>query len=208
MGSRSIAGMEEQQAVMLRWQRAIDAGDIGIWDLRPKLETVHHSPQWKRRLGFPAPQAADDTHFWRCRVHPDDLEPMLVAMRPHLWGGAPADQPIYQATFRLRSNGSGYRTVHSRGRVLERDPDGRAARMVGTMVDLTERPWTPRDGLPDSPEGLGAGRRLAAPFHRLLLPDAQWPADQQAAMLLERDRLLPLVADMLNAALERLDAAL
>ena len=59
--------MDMQRKGELCWRQLIEAGELGLWDLRPDLETVHHSPQWKQRLGFPDPGGADSTHFWRCR---------------------------------------------------------------------------------------------------------------------------------------------
>lgn len=183
------------QPAWIRWQQAVEAGELGLWDLRPELETVHYSPSWKLRLGFPEPQLADSTHFWRCRVHPADLEPMLAAMREHARGAL----PHYEARFRLRSNGSGYRLMHSRGRIVERGPEGRALRMVGTMLDLTDRAPTPQGGLADGPRGLMAGAALALPFHRLLA-DAQ---DTELAQ--ERARVLGLMDDLLRITLAQLD---
>ena len=172
----------------LRLRQAVEAGELALWDLRPELETVQYSPQWKAQLGFPDPGSADSTHFWRCRVHPDDLAPMIELMRAHMQGAA----PFYEASFRLRSNGSGYRRVHSRGRVIERGPQSRVLRMVGTMIDLTERPCTPAGGLPEGPRGMMAGTPIAMPFHQLL-------GDALAAR--ERDRILALVEDLLHASL-------
>lgn len=176
-----------------------------MWDLRLDLETVHHSPQWKQQLGFPEPYSADSTHFWRCRVHPADLAGMLAAMGAHARGS----QPSYEATFRLRSNGSGYRVVHSRGRVIERNAEGRAVRMVGTMVDLTERPFTPQGGLADGHRGLMEGLPLVLPFHVLLAvePSAIDMADAtQAQIALERGRVLGMVEDLLHASVAQLDS--
>lgn len=177
----------------MRLLQAMQAGDLALWDLRPEIETVHYSPQWKAKLGFPEPHAADSTHFWRCRVHPDDLASMLAAMRAHAQGGLPG----YEARFRLRSNGSGYRLVHSRGRVIERGADGCVLRMVGTMLDLTDRPCTPQGGLPVGPRGAMAGLPLDMPFHVLLsAPDVS----------AERERVLGLVEDLLLASLADLPA--
>jgi hypothetical protein len=169
---------------------------MGVWDLRPELETVHYSPPWKQRLGFPEPHCADSTHFWRCRVHPSDLQPMLAAMREHSQGATPG----YEARFRLRSNGSGYRLMHSRGRIIERGADGRALRMVGTMLDLTDRAPSPQGGLPDGERGAMEGAALALPFH-LLLADA---VDAKAAQ--ERDHVLGLVGDLLQQTVAQLEA--
>lgn len=182
------------QPLELRLRQAVEGGELGIWDLRLELETVHYSPQWKLRLGFPEPYSADSTHFWRCRVHPADLEGMLAAMRAHARGA----QASYEATFRLRSNGSGYRAVHSRGRVIEWSADGRAARMVGTMVDLTQRPFTPQGGLPDGPRGSMEGSPLVLPFHELLSVETPETAP-------ERQRLLGELEDVLQASLAALE---
>lgn len=181
----------------------MEEGELGIWDLRLDLETVHYSPQWKQRLGFPEPHSADSTHFWRCRVHPEDLQPMLAAIRAHAAGG----QPGYEAVFRLRSNGSGYRRVHSRGRVIERNAEGRALRMVGTMVDLTERPPSPQGGLVDGPRGPMEGVPLALPFHRLLSFECTAGDDRARQIALERDHVLGLVADLLHDSVTQLEAA-
>lgn len=121
------------------WLDAIERGAFGVWDLDPASDMVHYSAGWKARLGFPRIHAPDATSFWRCRVHPDDVQAMLDALSRYLGGQA----PTYEATFRLRSNGSGYRTVLSRGLVVARDGIGQATRMVGTMVDLTPRPVSP-----------------------------------------------------------------
>ncbi len=184
--------------MMQQYAQAMESGELGVWDLRFDLESVHHSPSWKQRLGFPDPQHADSTHFWRCRVHPQDLELMLGAMREHVRGV----QPHYEARFRLRSNGSGYRLMHSRGRVIERTPEGRALRMVGTMVDLTERLPSPQGGLPLGPRGSMKGAALKRPFHELLAPGAD--AGEDTSFHHERARVIGLVEDLLDASLAQL----
>ena len=151
--------MSERTVEEQRWLRAVESATFGVWDLDPRLETVHYAPQWKARLGFPRIHEADSTAFWRCRVHPDDLAPMLGSLRSHLDGHAPS----YEMRFRLRSTGSGYRTVLSRGRVVTRDPLGNATRMVGTTVDLTGRP------VATAPHG------LAAEEPGQIADSARWP---------------------------------
>jgi PAS fold len=183
----------KERPLALRLREAVDAGELGLWDLRPELEAIHCSPQWKIRLGFPEPQRADSTHFWRCRVHPDDLEGMLTAMRAHSQGS----EPTYETRFRLRSNGSGYRRLHSRGRVIDRAADGRATRLLGTMLDLTPRPCTPQAGLPDGPRGAMAGVSPGQPFHLLL--------GAQGTGAAELHRLLALVDDLVRATLAQLN---
>ena len=185
-----------------RWQDAIETGQLGVWDLHPQLDTVHYPPQWKARLGFPNALDADSTSFWRCRVHPEDLAPMLRALLAHQDGSV----PTYDTQFRLRSNGSGYRLMHSRGRLVERDARGHAVRMLGTMVDLSAHPASPKAGLAGGMRATPTLARAATPFHLLLgeQHDAdawRYPASQAAE---NRDRLLGLMGDLLDVSVRGL----
>lgn len=186
------------------WRRAVEQGLFGVWDLDARHDTVHYSPRWKEHLGFPYAAAADHTAFWRCRVHPADQADMLSALRAHIDGS----EPSYEARFRLRSNGSGYRLMLSRGLVLERDARGEALRMVGTMVDLTERPASPTGALlveQDQPGQPRPGIGAALPFHRLLDDIAPLaPAPQQAALSGPgRERMLGQLSDLLERSLRQ-----
>ena len=180
---------------------AIESATFGVWDLDPRRELVHYSPQWKARLGFPLIHAADSSAFWRCRVHPGDVAPMLGSLRAHLDG----DTPDYEMRFRLRSNGSGYRSMLSRGRVVARDAFGNATRMIGTMVDQTGRASSAAN------YGLAAeapGRTDEAPrwpFHTAL-GGARWLFSATEAA--ESARLVGLVDDLLDGAWREAQAAL
>ena len=177
-----------------RWLHALENARFGVWDLDPRLESVHYAPAWKAHLGFPRVHAADSTSFWRCRVHPNDMDVMLDSLRRHLDGSADS----YSACFRLRSNGSGYRTVVSRGRVVERDARGAATRMVGTMVDLTPRPVVvTRHGLAsEDPREAVMAAPARLPLHAALAAGA---ASEPARTLVDA------VSDLLDLALR--DAA-
>ena len=185
-----------------RWQIAIENGQMGVWDLHPQLETVHYAPQWKTCLGFPNALEADSTAFWRCRVHPDDLAPMLRAMLAHQDGTT----STYEAKFRLRSNGSGYRLMHSRGQVVARDTSGQAVRMLGTMVDLSTSRPAPKEGLATGARSTPAQLTPSTPFHVLLGVRCETgPLHHPAQAAVENpDRLLALMADVLETSLRSL----
>ncbi|WP_284618035.1 PAS domain-containing protein [Aquabacterium humicola] len=191
-----------------RWQTALDTGAFGVWDLDPGLEMVHYSPQWKARLGFPDIDDADSTSFWRCRVHPQDLKPMMDALRQHLDGYT----PTYEMRFRLRSTGGGYRQVLSRGRVAARDHRGTATRMVGTMIDLCDRPGllpvAPPPPLADGAFWRPPSAPAGVPLHRML---GVGPASTHAGAAFAaagdavdaRGAMLALMEDLLDLAVRR-----
>ena len=177
--------MSDRTPEIRRWATAIENARFGVWDLDPRLELVHYSPQWKARLGFPRIDAPDSSAFWRCRVHPDDVDPMLGSLRAHLDGCS----STYEMRFRLRSNGSGYRSMLSRGRVVARDPLGKATRMVGTMVDLTG--W--------APSAANYGLATELPVQARELPRLPFHAVLGGAP--EGQRLVELIDDLLDLAL-------
>lgn len=147
-----------------RWRLALEGASFGVWDLDPRAEQVHYSPPWKARLGLAPVDAPDSTTFWRQRVHPDDLAPMLGALRAHIDG----DTAAYEMQFRLRGGGAGWRSVLSRGRVVERDAQGRALRVVGTMVELSGRPPQPGSGAAERARRSRLCHDLRTPLHAIL----------------------------------------
>ena len=126
---------DELRSLEQRWGLALQSAQFGVWDLDLGRELVHYSPQWKAMLGYDDADMPDATSVWRGRVHPDDLDGMLDALRAYLDGR----QPAYEREFRLRTASGAWRWVMSRGRIVERDAAGQPTRVVGTLVDLTDR---------------------------------------------------------------------
>lgn len=127
---------KDLKALEERWGLALQSASFGVWDLDPQADRVHYSAEWKALLGYgDLPDAVTEhTAFWRSLVHADDLPRMLEVLRQHLAGGSAS----YETEFRLRSAAGEYRWVLSRGRVVQRDAHGRALRMVGTLIDVTD----------------------------------------------------------------------
>jgi PAS domain S-box-containing protein len=71
--------------------------------------------------------------WWLGRIHPDDRERATRAYRRSLHTGRE-----YAAQYRFRAQDDGYRHVIDRALAL-RDGDGHVVRMVGGLVDVTER---------------------------------------------------------------------
>jgi ligand-binding sensor domain-containing protein/signal transduction histidine kinase len=67
-------------------------------------------------------------------IHPDDRGRFVAAMIEHL----KARSQFFDATYRARDPDGQWRWFRARARVVERDPDGRARRLVGTNEDIHE----------------------------------------------------------------------
>ncbi len=117
-----------------RWQFALEGLDQGVWDWDLESGSVYFSPGWKAMLGYPDDQIGSDFEEWRQRVHEEDLAKAYAIMEAHFRG----EMPIYEIEHRMRCKDGSWKWILSRGKVMERYPDGKPKRMIGTHADVTE----------------------------------------------------------------------
>ncbi|NML24962.1 PAS domain S-box protein [Zoogloea dura] len=117
-----------------RWQFALDGAGDGVWDWNLATGRVFRSLRWTAMLGYAAEEIGDDLGAWSERVHPDDLAAALEAQDAHLRG----ETPVFTQELRMRCKDGRYKWVLIRGLVVERAPDGRALRMIGTHTDIDD----------------------------------------------------------------------
>jgi len=118
-----------------RLQLALEASGVSIWDADLRTGRVYLSEGWAKLLGERPGETQTTIAALMALAHPDDL-PAVVAASIAVMKGE-AEQ--YSEEHRVRARGGEWHWVRSGGRVIERDRDGRALRMAGTNVDITER---------------------------------------------------------------------
>lgn len=129
------AAMRRQAVDAERLALALKGGDLGLWDAHVPSQTGVVNERWYTMLGWRPGEIASDEAGWRALLHPDDRDATLAAQAAHLEGRTGA----YEATYRLRHRQGHWVWVLDRGRVVERDADGRPLRMVGTHMDVSAR---------------------------------------------------------------------
>jgi PAS domain S-box-containing protein len=125
--------VEKMRASEERLQFAFEGTGDGVWDWNIPDGRIFYSSRWKEMLGYQHEDIGDSVDEWRGRVHPDDLERVLDAIRLHLAGQTPG----YVSEHRMRCKDGQYRWVLDRGRVVVRDEVGNPQRMLGTHTDIT-----------------------------------------------------------------------
>jgi PAS domain S-box-containing protein len=118
-----------------RLEAALESARGGMWDWDLASGAVSHAEPYYRILGVD-PRACDRTwNFWNARVHPEDRVRVEAAVSDVIEGR----KELYESEYRLKHVDGSWRWVLDRGRVPERDPNGRATRMVGFLVEVTDR---------------------------------------------------------------------
>ena len=116
-----------------RFKLAVQGSNDGIWDWDMRTGAVYFSPRYKELLGFGQDDSSLDFATLTARLHPEDRERAIEALRRHL-----ANEAHYDVEYRMRTRTGEYRWYRARGRVL-RTPDGVPLRMSGSLTDATDR---------------------------------------------------------------------
>ena len=118
-----------------RLDMAMSASSDGLWDWNAKTGQVFYSPRWMTMLGYGPEELPQTFDTFKALLHPNEREAVLAKNQFLL------DKPgiSYEQELRLRCKDGTYRWILSRGRVFQRDSQGKAQRAVGTHWDITEK---------------------------------------------------------------------
>lgn len=135
--SERQAAEAELRASRERFELAVEGSQDGLWDWDLTTDKVWFSPRWKEIIGYADHELANDVQEWIARLHPDEKARVLEANFAHIHGTT----QHYEYEYRLRHKDGSYRWILARGAAL-RDHTGKAYRMAGSHVDVTERRQT------------------------------------------------------------------
>jgi PAS domain S-box-containing protein len=130
--ARSESALRESEE---RLTRALDASDLALWDLAADSGRIFLSESWSRLLGGRNAVTRTTLAGLLDLVPPEEQGAIRAEMARALNG----DTPSYRIEHRVRKHDGTWLWNLSEGRVVQRAPDGRALRMVGTNRDITER---------------------------------------------------------------------
>lgn len=104
----------------------------GIWDWHANTGFVYRNPGWYRMLGYEPHSLGNTVFTWESVIHPDDLAAVMAKFDLCLSGSAHE----YRAEYRCRCRDGSYLWIEDCGRIIERNPDGSVARMIGAHRDI------------------------------------------------------------------------
>jgi diguanylate cyclase (GGDEF)-like protein/PAS domain S-box-containing protein len=139
LGSSYATGIELQRYrehfdhIEERSELAAYGANDGLWDFDLERNQTWFSPRWKAMLGY-EDEDIGPLADWQQLVHPEDLPRVHAALRDHLSG----KEPLFESVHRLKHRDGMWLWVVSRAKARI-DEHGRARRVVGVDLDVTER---------------------------------------------------------------------
>ena len=118
-----------------RLEMALRGGDLGTWDWNCETDRNHVNARWAEMFGYRGETLLLDLSAWKNRIHPDDWPRVSLAFADL----QEARTEQYEAEYRMRHSNGEWVWVLDRGRIVERRDDGTARRMVGTVLDISDR---------------------------------------------------------------------
>ncbi len=107
---------------------------IGLWETNFVTDTTRWFNDWCDRHDIDPCDGPDHATRWDRSLHPDEGIEAKRKFNEHIAGKA----EYYDAEYRIRTRAGAWRWVFERGRVVERDAQGKAQRMLGVCMDLDE----------------------------------------------------------------------
>ncbi|WP_437587969.1 PAS domain-containing protein [Sorangium sp. So ce1000] len=133
-GAREQCARSEADVQDERYRLLARAIKDPIWDWDIRTDRVERSETFFEVFCYTPEQAAPTARWWLSRLLPEDRDRVARSVEELLHG----DADSWSAQYRMYRGDGSVARVFDRGAVL-RDRDGKAIRMVGATVDLTER---------------------------------------------------------------------
>ncbi len=118
-----------------RWKFAIQGSNDGLWDWNVETSEVYRSPRWYEMLGFNSTEINNNLEEWLNRIHSDDIEQVNIELQEHFSN----NNKSYTTEHRILCKDGTYKWVLDRGKIIERNNEGKPLRIVGTTTDITKR---------------------------------------------------------------------
>jgi PAS domain S-box-containing protein len=130
---RAHRALQEREAELARIQRIGRVGGVEV-DFREGFRN-RRSPEYLIIHGL-GPDAVNETHEdWVTRIHPEDRDRAIK----HFFDALAGTSEDYMAEYRIIRPSDGETRWIAVIAEIERDRDGRALRLVGAHIDITER---------------------------------------------------------------------
>ncbi len=117
-----------------RLKMAMEGAREGLWVIDFIGGKMHFTTRSASILGYSLEELGDTSEVWDKLTHPEDWPKVEKSLKDHFEGRA----PYYEAEYRARTKGGGWKWILGHGRVTKKDENGKPIQAIGTHVDITE----------------------------------------------------------------------
>jgi len=119
-----------------RLQLVMKCTGVGVWDWMVMTGEVRFNERWAAITGYSLEELSPlNMATWTSRVHPDDLMKSSQLLEKHFDG----ETDSYECELRLKHKQGYWVWVLDTGRLVERDKKGHPKRMIGTLLDISQK---------------------------------------------------------------------
>jgi PAS domain S-box-containing protein len=144
-GSRAVLGTVVDVTERARLEQVLRASEeryrlvmrgagVAVWDWDLATGAIHWNGQYEQVLRCRAADIGSSIEWWYERIHPSERERVVSGITAAIGKGG----QLWSDEYRFRRGDGSYATILDRCFVVRNEP-GVAARVVGSMLDVTER---------------------------------------------------------------------
>lgn len=112
-------------------------GNLGHWYWNVQENSVSFNPLKITSLGYTKDEIPEEVsyQFFTDKLHPDDYEKTMDAMRNHLVGKV----NVYEVEYRIQCKNGDYKWYYDIGKITQYDSEGKPLLLAGIVFDITEK---------------------------------------------------------------------
>ncbi|MCJ8321209.1 MAG: PAS domain S-box protein [Colwellia sp.] len=127
---------DELEANAKQLSLVVDNTGVGIWDWQVETGKVECNQRWFEILGYQKEELQPfNVDIWTSLLHPDDLPNVMMLIESHFSKNTEG----YTCELRIKHKSGHWVWLHDSGKLVERNKEGLPQRMIGTVLDITER---------------------------------------------------------------------
>ena len=117
-----------------RYALAVSGANDGLWDWDLASGKIYFAPRFTDMIGMSSGSFGDSPERWFAAIHPEDVDDFASVIATHTSGAG----GHFEHEHRIRHRDGSWRWALCRGTAI-RDDKGCAARMAGSLSDITAR---------------------------------------------------------------------
>jgi len=118
-----------------RMRHALEGTHSGLLDWNIEDNKLFLSPHFEDMLGYGPGELGDSITGLMEFIHPDDIKHIRSRLREHLKGNS----DLFESEHRFKHKSGKWIWMYGRGKIVHRDMEKKATRLVGTQTDISER---------------------------------------------------------------------